>query len=317
MRTEIRFTYASADGKTRIHAVKWLPEDGKYHAIVQIVHGMIEHCFRYKDFARFLNSKGIMVVAHDHLGHGDSVRSEKYYGYFCENNPSRVLVEDIHRLRRITKKANPGVPYFMLGHSMGSYLLRRYLSTYPEGLSGAIIMGTGYVPKAKCRMGLQLMKRIALRKGWFYNGNVLPMLVFSGSYWKFDLSGKDLERSWLTKDKEMLLKHADDPKCNFNFTVNGYYALISTVYYDEQMKNIEKIPKDLPLLIVSGEDDPVGDLSKGVRIVYELYNRAGIEDINYYLYENDRHEILNETDRDVVYDDIYRWVEKKQGNEVD
>ena len=126
-----KFTFLSADGKTTIHAVKWIPEDGKYEAILQITHGMIEFVERYRLFAEFLTENGFMVVGHDHLGHGDSVASKDDWGYFAEN-PSDTVIADMHALRTMIQKENPGVPYFMMGHSMGSYMLRKYLTIHND-----------------------------------------------------------------------------------------------------------------------------------------------------------------------------------------
>ena len=146
MAKEEKFTFLSADGKTTISAVKWLPENGEYVAILQITHGMNEYVGRYKAFAEFLTENGFMVVGHDHLGHGDSVLSEEKRGYFAEEDPSDKLIEDMNQLRQIVQTQNKDVPYFMMGHSMGSYMLRKYLTKYNDNLRGAIIMGTGSVP---------------------------------------------------------------------------------------------------------------------------------------------------------------------------
>ena len=127
MTKEKQFSFLSKDGKTKIHAVKWMPESGEYRAVLQITHGMVEYIERYKPFAEFLNDQGVLVVGHDHLGHGASVASEEELGYFAEPDPSDTLVEDMHTLRTTIQTENPGVPYFMMGHSMGSYLVRRYL----------------------------------------------------------------------------------------------------------------------------------------------------------------------------------------------
>ena len=140
------FSFLSKDGKTNIHAIKWIPDSGEYKAIMQITHGMVEYIERYEDFATFLTAHGYMVVGHDHLGHGQSVVSENDWGYFAPDDPSGVLVEDMNQLRNIIQKENPEVPYFMFGHSMGSYMLRKYLTKYNDNLRGAIICGTGYKP---------------------------------------------------------------------------------------------------------------------------------------------------------------------------
>ena len=141
------FTFLSNDGKTAVHAVKWMPDNGEFKAILQITHGMVEFIERYAAFAEFLTENGYMVVGHDHIGHGQSVASKEDWGFFAEENPSDVVVADIHKLRTLVQEENPDVPYFMMGHSMGSFMLRKYLSLHNENLRGAIIMGTGFIPE--------------------------------------------------------------------------------------------------------------------------------------------------------------------------
>ncbi len=161
-----KFTFLSHDGMTTIHAVRWLPDSGKYSRILQITHGMVEHIGRYQPFAEFLTAKGYMVVGMDLLGHGDSVLSENEWGYFAKKNPSNTVCRDIHRLRKHIQAQNPGIPYFMLGHSMGSYMLRKYLSVYGGGLDGAVIMGTGYNEPFMTRLAIAITKTMALKHGW-------------------------------------------------------------------------------------------------------------------------------------------------------
>lgn len=308
MTREEQFQFLSKDGKTMIHAVKWIPESGEYQAILQITHGMVEYIERYRAFAEYLNDSGFLVVGHDHLGHGASVGSEEDWGYFAEKHPSRTLVADMHQLRLKIQKENPGVPYFMLGHSMGSYMLRKYLSLYAEGLTGAIVMGTGSVPDATTKMGLRTLKLLATFRGWRYRSKFVQSLSYSKPYKKFDLYGKDYANSWLSKNVENVKQYYADPRCTFLFTLNGYQGLMEAVLYDNQMENVQKVPKNLPIFFVSGADDPVGDLGEGVKRVYNMFKEAGVTDITYKLYENDRHEILNELDREQVYADLAAWM---------
>lgn len=308
MTKEEHFSFLSKDGKTNIHAVKWMPENGEYKAILQITHGMIEYIERYKPFAEYMNDQGFLVVGHDHLGHGASITSESEWGFFAEENPSDTVVEDMHQLRMLTQKENPNVPYYMMGHSMGSYMLRKYLCIHPDGVSGAIIMGTGCEPDATMKMGLFMCKFIATFRGWHYRSRLLQKMSYSKPYQKFDLYGKNLENSWLSKNVEDVKKYYSDPRCTFVFTVNGYRGLMEAVLFDNQKENVAKVPKDLPLFFVSGADDPVGNLGEGVKQAYYLYKEAGLKDITYKLYENDRHEILNEPDHEMIFSDIVSWL---------
>lgn len=309
MTREERFSFPSADGKTMIDAVKWIPADGKYHAILQISHGMVEYIDRYKCFAEFLNENGYLVVGHNHLGHGASVVSEDNWGYFADKDSPNVLIKDIHTLRTMVQSENEGVPYFMLGHSMGSYLLRRYLTVYNDNLRGAIIVGTGCVEDNLSKLGKKICSLMAVFFGWHHRSKLVQSLTFNGPYKKFDMDGTNPENSWLTRDVEIVKQYYDEPCCRFCFTLNGYHMLMDTVHYDNQMENISKTPKKLPIFIVSGQDDPVGDMGEGVKKVYYKYEKAGMKDITYKLYENDRHELLNELDKDVVFADILSWME--------
>ena len=302
------FTFLSNDGKTSVHAVKWTPDSGKYKAILQITHGMVEFIERYTAFAEFLTENGYMVVGHDHIGHGQSVATNEDWGYFCEGSPSDVLVEDIHKLRTVIQEENPEVPYFLLGHSMGSFMLRKYLAFHGEDLRGAIIMGTGFIPGNVTGLALKLTSLIAKLRGSRHRSKLIQSLAFGADYKGFDMTGEKPEDSWLTKDVEIVKQYYNEPRCTYMFTVNGYKGLFEAVNYSCNPENAAKLPKKLPLFIVSGEQDPVGGLGKGVMDVYEMYKTAGISDLTYKLYENDRHEILNETDRQVVYRDLLAWM---------
>lgn len=306
------FTFRSSDNKTNIHGVKWLPDSGEYTAILQIAHGMVEYVERYEEFASYMAARGYLVAGHDHLGHGASVESTEDWGYIGEENADRLMIEDMHKLRVMTQKENPGMPYFMLGHSMGSYLLRNYITEYGEGLAGALIVGTGSVPDIATTAGIWLTECMARFKGWRYRSRFVEKLFFSGPYHKFSMDGKDLENNWLTKDLEIAAKYFAEPGCTFRFTLNGFQTVMKVVRYDNQEKNTAKIPKGLPLILLSGADDPVGNLGKGVLLVKKRLEEAGIRDITCKLYENDRHEILNETDRAMVYRDILKWCEARR-----
>lgn len=305
------FTFSSSDEKTTIHAVKWIPDSGEYKAILQITHGMIEFIERYSDFASFLTNYGFMVVGHDHLGHGESVTDKENWGYIAEDSPSDVMVNDMHKLRTEVQNANKDVPYFMLGHSMGSFMLRKYIMLHNDNLSGVIIMGTGHVPTVVAKTAKDMCSTIALFKGWEHKSKVVERLTFGLPYKKYDLTGEMADNSWLTKDEDIVKAYYSDPKCTFTFSVNAYTALFDTIMFDNRLRNINKIPKNLPLLFVSGNEDPVGNSGRGVKRVHNRYKRVGIKDVTLKLYENDRHEILNEIDRDEVYNDILEWLEDR------
>lgn len=297
-------SYPSADGKTQIHGTCWEPQ-GKVKAILQISHGMVEFIDRYHEFAVFLAEQGIFTVGNDHLGHGASVRSEKDWGYFAKQDGNAVLLEDINRLRSMMQEKYPDVPYFMLGHSMGSFLIRQYICQYGVGLSGAIVMGTGYQPKIMTAVGMMLCKMLAGVKGWHYRSALVDGMAFGSYNKKFGtLSGKE----WLSRNAQNVETYMAEKRCNFRFTLNGYYNLFYSIHCLSDQTYLEKMPKTLPVLFVSGSDDPVGQYGKGVEKVVKQFKELGMVQVACKLYPKDRHEILNEVDRENVYQDICEWI---------
>ena len=315
------FTFDSSDGRTRIHAVEWKPVQGEIKGVLQIFHGMLEFIERYEDFAEFLTEKGFVVTGNDHLGHGASVVTKEDYGYFEENNGNQALLEDVHHLKKLTEETYPDVPYYILGHSMGSFLLRQYLCIHGEELDGAIIMGTGDQPEPLLKLGKGLCRLIGKVHGWHYRSRLIDKMAFGGYNKHFKPARTRAD--WLTKDGTIVDRYLLDERCTFLFTVNGYYNLFTSIEEASRESNLEKMPKDLPVLFTSGKEDPVGSFGKGVEKVRKRFEAVGMTDVTWMIYENDRHEILNETDRDTVYTDLYAWLyvrlqeprRKKRGEE--
>lgn len=303
--TKQHFTYLSSDHVTFIHAVRWIP-DGEIRGILQISHGMVEFVERYEDFAAYLTEKGILVTGNDHLGHGESVRTKEDYGYFAKDNGNMALVRDIHRLRKMTEELYPDIPYFLLGHSMGSFLARQYLCVYGQGLSGAVIMGTGYHARTEIMAALGITKALAGVKGWHHRSRVVDLLAFGG--YNRGQRHPRTDRDWLTKDEKIVDAYIADERCQFMFTLNAYYNMFLGLYKLTLPDYLANMPKKLPVLFVSGADDPVGNYGKGVRKVCGDFRKMGMRHVELRLYPGDRHEILNETDREDVYRDIGGWL---------
>lgn len=295
------FTFDSRDGKTKIHAVRWIPE-GKAICILQIVHGMAEYIERYEEVAHYFAEKGILVTGEDHLGHGKSVAEGGTYGYFCEQDPATVVVRDVHRLKKMTQEDYPGIPYVILGHSMGSFILRNYLFRYGSGIQGAIVCGTGSKPQAL----VHVCRAMAAVQGAFLGqkhvAKLIDKLAF-GSYNKMVGEGY-----WLCRDNKVVEAYATDPLCGFTFTVNGYRTLFDLLYRLNRRENLEQMPRELPVLFIAGDKDPVGDMGKGVEKAVDDFRKVGMKHIALKLYPEDRHEILNELDKFKVYEDIYPWI---------
>lgn len=294
------FYFPSKDGITQIHAMEWIPK-GEIKATLQIAHGMVEHIDRYSDFATYLAENGIYVTGHSHLGHGKSMISKEKMGYFAAPNGNECVIGDIHQLRKITQEKYPNVPCFMLGHSMGSFLLRQYLGVYGKGLSGAIIMGTGEQPDAILSGGKLVCKMIAAFKGWEYRSDFVNSLVIGG----FE---KEMGKGWLSRNEENVKNYAADPLSGFVFTLNAFYNMFDGMSKMNTQEKSGNFSKELPMFFVAGSEDPVGNHGKGVETVYRRYLEKGAKNAQIKLYKDDRHEILNELDRRVVYEDLHNWI---------
>ncbi len=294
------FYFPSKDGITNIHAMEWIPE-GEIKAVLQIVHGMVEHIGRYDEFACYLAERGIYVTGHSHLGHGKSVTDQSKMGYFAKNDGNECVIGDIHQLRKITEEKYPEMPYFILGHSMGSFLTRQYLGRYGEGLSGAVIMGTGDQPDLVLFGGKLVCKLTAAWKGWEYRSGLVNGFAI-GSF------EKEMGESWISRNKENVKAYAADPLCGFVFTLNAFYNMFDGMSKMNAQEKAGKFPKAMPIFFVAGSEDPVGNHGKGVRAVYQRYLEKGAKNVQIKLYEEDRHEILNELDKDVVYEDLCQWI---------
>ena len=303
------FYFDSRDGKSRIHAVRYRPEDaGQIRSILQVVHGMAEYVERYEEFAAYLVERGFVVTGDDHLGHGKSVGEGGKQGYFCERDPATVLVRDVHRLKKLTEELYPGVPYVLMGHSMGSFIARNYLCRYGTGISGAVIMGTGMQPKAVLDMARLVAGIQKLFCGSGHVSRLLDRLAFGG--YGRGITDRRTAFDWLSRDRERVDRYIADPMCGFTFTVNGFGALFELVLRLYSPENLAAVPRELPVFMVSGDADPVGDYGKGVRRAYDSLVAAGLTDIRLKLYPGGRHELLNETNRSQVMQDICRWVEE-------
>lgn len=299
--------FESRDGVSKLHAIVWSDETKNPIGILQIIHGMAEYIDRYDDFARFMVGKGFVVVGDDHLGHGDSVGENGTYGYFCKKDPATVLVRDEHRLKKLMEAKYPGVPYYILGHSMGSFIARNYLNRYGSGIQGMIVMGTGNQSKAL----LGVSKVLVGLTGFFCGEKHVAKFINKLAFGTYNRAIEDAKTNvdWLTKDEAIVDKYIADERCGFAFTVNGFRGLFELIYRLQKPKNLVTIPKKIPVFFVSGEEDPVGDYGEGVIGAKNDLVRAGLENVSMKLYPGDRHEILNETDKDIVYQDIYEWLE--------
>ncbi len=302
------FYFDSRDNKSKIYAIRWTPDSENVVGVVQIVHGMAEHVERYEPFAQFLTEHNFVVVGEDHLGHGKSVGEGDVQGYFCEQDPATVVVRDVHRLKKMTQELYPGVPYFLVGHSMGSFITRNYICRYGSGINGAVIMGTGEQPDGLLAFSKMLASVQGALQGQKHVSKFINKAAF-GSYNKRIKNAKT-RYDWLTKEEKIVEAYLADKDCGFVFTVNGFKTLFELISRAKNPDNLAQIPKDLPLLVISGEEDPVGAYGVGVKKAYQALIDAGVRNIKLTLYPEERHELLNETDREKVMEDIVAWISK-------
>lgn len=303
------FTFLSSDGKTTLHGISWLPE-GKPVAVLQIAHGVAEYIGRYDRFARFLNEQGVAVVGHDHLGHGLSLGKGESPVYFGKGNTWQTVVDDIYTLHNRLKQQFPDVPMVLMGHSMGSFLARTYLIRYPGTVKAAIIMGTGWQNSLTVDAGLVIARIIAASKGDNDTSRFVTNLAF-GSYNK-PFKPIRSEFDWLSADADNVDAYISDPLCGQPTSVGLFREMLKGIRFNQKFSNLDKMDHHTPILLISGEKDPVGALSAGVKQTYNEFKRSGIADCTMKLYPGLRHEILNEkAQQQTVFDDIWNWMKEK------
>ncbi len=303
--------YPSHDGKSTIHALVWEPDDAagatpKPRGIVQIVHGMSEHVERYEPFAKFLVSGGFIVCANDHVGHGASVSDASDLGHMPVHGGAEVLVEDAHALRETLAVRYPDAPYVMFGHSMGSFIVRKYIVEHGAGLAAAILCGTGQQAAALSMAGNVLANALARLHDERHKSELLHSMA-DGAYSKAVKNART-DFDWLSRDPAVVDAYISDEKCGQMFTVGGYATLTSLTGEVVRASSAANVPKDLPLLFIAGGEDPVGECGRGVQKAVDEYRKAGVCVVDMRLYPGMRHEILNELGRAQVMADVDEWL---------
>lgn len=302
------FRFPSGDGAHQIFVRQWLPE-GQPRAVVQIVHGISEYIDRYAPAARFLAEHGFLVVGDDHLGHGRTASGTEEYGFFCEKDGWKTVVGDVRRLRELMGEKYPELPYFILGHSMGSFLTRTYLIDWPGTVTGAIISGTGQEPPAAVEAGHALAGMICRTSGPRTHSKLVERLAF-GAYNK-QFEPVRTHADWICRDTEIVDAYVADPLCSFMPTAGMFRDMMEGLRYIAKKSNLEKMDPATPILFISGDKDPVGRNGETVKKVVEFFRSAGCGDTQLRLYPGGRHEMLNETNREEVFADILAWLETK------
>lgn len=312
--------FPSTDKGKQIYYEIYTKDGMTPRAVVQISHGMCEYIRRYRDFARFLNDCGYIVVGNDHLGHGmtaaklardsdgiiDPAQNEER-GWFSAEKGWQHCVADMHRLTAIMKKEYHDLPFILFAHSMGSLLGRAYVTQYTDEFKGVIFSGTSAALGTEPQL-LTYLSGLKAIKGGRYRPDFTNKAMF-GKYGIYNTKAGCRELgSWLTRDKDKLAAYVADPYCNFSFTINGFENLVAVNYYVNKNRWFEKYPKELPTYLISGSKDPVGDCGKGV---LKVYNRLRLYDcdVELKLYNGARHEVINELNNEEVYADVADFIE--------
>ena len=301
MRTD--YFYDSC-GSGKIHVCRWTP-DGAAKAVLQIVHGIAEFVERYDDFANYLTSQGYIVVAEDHMGHGQSIGEDGIRGYFHGGWFNGVA--DTYKLMQDTMAEFPTLPYVLFGHSMGSFMARTILAQYPDsGISAAIICGTGWQPRFALPMLIKVVEGICKKNGEQNPSEQLQQMIFGGYNKK--IANPRTASDWLTRDEAIVDAYVAHPLCGFTPACGLLRDMMKGIYFVEQPQNLAEMKKSLPVLFIAGTEDPVGPYGKGVEKAAAEFIKAGMSKVSLKLYPDCRHEILNELNKQEVYNDISSWL---------
>lgn len=298
------FTFLSADKKTQVHGVKWLPETSPI-GVIQIVHGVTEYILRYEEFAKFFTSLGYIVVGHDILGHGKSI-SDNNKMYFGPNGSYKYAVADIKTCFDMTKQDYQDLPYTILGFSMGSFLVRSFLITNNDiKLNNAILLGTGNQLPLEIKLGKFMANKEAKRVGENHGSEVIDKLTFE-TYNK-GFAPNRTKYDWLCSNDESIDKYIADKNIGPGFTSGLFRELLNCMEFCQKQKNVNKMNPNLNILLASGSMDPVGNYQKGVNRVKKSFEKV-IKNIDMKIYPNLRHDILNEKNKEEIFKDISNWL---------
>lgn len=304
--TKNEFYYESADKKTKIHAVEWTP-DGAVKAVLQIAHGVTEHMFKYEKMAEYFTSRGVAVVGNDHLGHGLSIAKDGKPMYFGPEGSWDWVEQDMCTCYKTIKKKYPDVPYFILGLSLGSFLVRSFMINQPGAVDGAVLVGTGQtVPAFQLKLARFMARKEAKKSGDSACTPLIHKLTFETYNKQFAPNRTDYD--WLCADEEGLNDYIADDLRGESVSAGMFREMLNGMLFTGDAKNQKRMDKNVPILLISGNNDPVGESGKGVKRTYDSLKKAGVENVDMKLYPGLRHDILREKEKMDVFGDIYKWM---------
>ena len=299
--------FNSTDWEHQCAGYLWQPQ-GQVRGVVQIVHGIAEHMGRYDHFARYLNAHGYVVCGEDHLGHGKTGEAAGQFGFFARHDGWGLVTQNVHTFRQQMGQRFPGVPYFLLGHSMGSFLTRTYLCRCPGTVNGAILSGTGQENPLLVAGGKLVASLIGHLRG-FDTVSALVHDLALGAYNR-QFRPNRTTADWISRDEQVVDTYLQDPFCTFIPTVGLYRDMLGGLQYISSEKALSRMDPNTPIYLFSGDQDPVGANGAGVRRVYGYFKDHGTRDLELKLYPGARHETLNETNRMEVYADVLDWLDR-------
>lgn len=279
-------------------------ENAKGH--VHLIHGMAEHSGRYDDFIRTLVQMGFTVSAHDLRGHGKTAERNGHAGFFAESDGFSRIVQDVEEVIQDSRKTIGNLPLIILGHSMGSFVARRYLQLYSDKVSCAVLSGTGGHPGKSLSAGIAVAKSFSRLEGNTALSPILGKLIF-GSYNK-DFLTESSKFSWLSRYKKTVESYEADPWCGFEMTNQFYVDLFEGLDIIHRVDEVKRIRTGLPVLFISGTMDPVGAKGKGVFYAAKQFQQAGIETVKVYMAEEARHEVLHELNAEIYQQAMIDWM---------
>ena len=301
---KVEFNYMSSNGSTLIHCIKWIPDNPI--GVIQIVHGITEHIGRYEEFASYMANLGYIVVGNDHLGHGKSIINDKPKMYIGKLGSWDYLVKDIHTLHELISEEYK-LPVYLIGFSLGSFVSRHYLIDYNPNYQKAILVGTGIQLGLVLNILKMIVKGEVKKIGEENTSKFIKDLSF-GTYNK-QIKDTKTDCDWLTSSEEEINKYLNDPLVGKDITGSLFYELLDGMIYTSKLSNIKKM-KDLPILLLSGLDDPVGSKGNGVKKLESIYKKNNI-DVSIKLYEGKRHDLFHETNKLEVFKDIEEYIKKE------
>ncbi|WP_296405720.1 alpha/beta fold hydrolase [Psychrobacter sp.] len=300
-------TVMSTDQVHSLHHTIYQPKN-KAKATLLIVHGMTEHSGRYAEFSQYLADHDIAVLAYDQLGHGRSIRNADELGFFSKSHPVQTLLKDVILMADKLKLQYPDVPHFIMGHSMGSFIVRNVLQVHNSEFAGAIIMGSSdYNPLVKA--AYPITKTLNKLQPHRHN-SVLATGI--NKFLRSQIKDKSIKSdyAWLCNNPKAIAEYESDPLCGFDFTNNGFWTLVKLMDTGLAKNWAETIEHDFPMLLISGDDDPVGNMGKGIRKLYKRMKKQGFEELEMKLYTGMRHEPLHEVESIKVLEDLLFWIDK-------